>query len=53
MLVVFLASVFVASKTVHHRCLCKNVFCKYAANLLENTYEGVSFQQRCIANTLK
>ena len=53
MLVVFLASVFVASEKVHHRCFCKNVFYKYAANLLENTYEGVSFQQICIANTLK
>ena len=53
MLVVFLASVFVASKTVDRRCFCKKVFCKYAANLLENTHAEVPFQQRCISNTLK
>ena len=53
MLVVFLASVFVASKTVHHRCFCKKVFCKYAGNLQENTHAEVSFQQRRIANKLK
>ena len=49
----FFASVFVASKTVHHRCFCKKVFCKYAANLQENTHAEVPYRQRCIANTLK
>ena len=50
MLVVFVASIFVASKTVHRRYFCKKV---YAANLQENTHAEVSFQQRCIANALK
>ena len=33
--------------------LVRKFFCKYAANLQENTDAAVSFKQRCIANILK
>ena len=33
----------VASKAVCRCCFCKKVFCKYAANLQENTHAEVSF----------
>ena len=45
--------VLVTPEAALHRCSYTKVFGKYAADLQENTYAEVRFQQSCLANVLK